>query len=101
MGVLLALTFGTLFSTPLQAQEASLSITVTDAETKEPLSGVTVYISQCECGGITNPSGIFVKRLEQGNYEITLDYLGYATQTLIVSLDGNKSLLAALEVTQD
>ena len=101
MGVLLALTCSLFFSAPLQAQEANFSITVTDAETKEPLSGVTVYISECECGGITNPSGIFLKRLERGNYEITLDYLGYATQTLKVNLDGNKSLVAALEVTQE
>ena len=48
MGVFLALTLNLLFSAPMQAQEAALSITVTDAETKEPLSGVTVYISQCE-----------------------------------------------------
>ena len=38
MGVLLALTSSLYFSAPLQAQEANFSITVTDAETKEPLS---------------------------------------------------------------
>ena len=75
--------------TPVLGQDFALSVSVFDTETKEPLSGVTVYITECECGGITNPSGIFVKRLDEGTYELTLDYLGYATQTLQVALKGN------------
>ncbi len=87
--------------TPVFGQDFALSVSVFDAETKEPLSGVTVYITECECGGITNPSGIFVKRFDTGTYELKFDYLGYATQTLRVELKGNESLKIGMEVTQE
>src|SRR5210317_1128070 len=82
-------------------QEYALSVSVTDQETNEPLSGVTVYITQCECGGITNPSGLFVKRLASGTYDLTLDYLGYATQQIKVQLSANQTVKAAMEVVQE
>ncbi len=82
-------------------QEYALSVSVTDQETNEPLSGVTVYITQCECGGITNPSGLFVKRLASGTYDLTLDYLGYATQQIKVQLSGNQTIKVTMEVVQE
>ena len=82
-------------------QEYALSVSVTDQETNEPLSGVTVYITQCECGGITNPSGLFVKRLASGTYDLTLDYLGYATQQIKVQISANQTVKVAMEVVQE
>ena len=82
-------------------QEYALSVSVTDQETNEPLSGVTVYITQCECGGITNPSGLFVKRLASGTYDLTLDYLGYATQQVKVQISANQTVKVAMEVVQE
>ena len=87
--------------TSAYGQEYALSVSVTDQETNEPLSGVTVYITQCECGGITNPSGLFVKRLASGTYDLTLDYLGYATQQIKVQLSANQTVKAAMEVVQE
>jgi len=82
-------------------QEYALSVSVTDQETNEPLSGVTVYITQCECGGITNPSGLFVKRLASGTYDLTRDYLGYATQQVKVQISANQTVKVAMEVVQE
>ena len=82
-------------------QEYALSVSVTDQETNEPLSGVTVYITQCECGGITNPSGLFVKRLASGTYDLTLDYLGYATQQVKVQISANQTVKVVMEVVQE
>ena len=49
----------------LSAQEYALTIIVNDEESKNPLEGVTVLITPCECGGISNASGIFSKRLKR------------------------------------
>jgi hypothetical protein len=53
---------------------------------KIPLEGVTVLITPCDCGGISNTSGIFSKRLQKGAYNLSIEYLGYGTQTLEVDL---------------
>jgi hypothetical protein len=43
------------------SQEFSLTLSVIDADSSEPLYGVTVLLDPCNCGGITNQSGIFSK----------------------------------------
>jgi hypothetical protein len=52
-------------TTILSAQEYALTISIIDEESKDPLEGVTVLITPCDCGGISNTSGIFSKRLQK------------------------------------
>ena len=66
------------------AQEFSLTLTITDSDSSEPLYGVTVLLDPCNCGGITNTSGIFSKRLETNIYKLSVDYLGYKKENLTV-----------------
>ena len=85
----------------LSAQEYALTITVIDEESKNPLEGVTVLINPCECGGISNTSGIFIKRLQKGVYNLSFEYLGYSTQTLEVDLNKNQTLSVQMPVEEE
>ena len=85
----------------LSAQEYALTITVIDEESKNPLEGVTVLITPCECGGISNTSGIFSKRLQKGVYNLSIEYLGYGTQTLEVDLNKNQTLSVQMPVEEE
>ena len=46
-------------SLTISAQEYVLNLKVIDGSGQRPLEGVSIYIKQCGCGGITNNSGIF------------------------------------------
>ena len=85
----------------LSAQEYALTIIVNDDESKNPLEGVAVLITPCECGGISNTSGIFSKRLQKGVYNLTIEYLGYGTQTLEVDLNKNQTISVQMPVEEE
>ena len=82
-------------------QDYSLTLKVIDQESENPLSGVTIIISPCDCGGITNLNGIFTKKLKQDNYSLNIDYLGYGSKNVMVDLNGNKTLTISMEVEEE
>ncbi len=82
-------------------QEYSLTLNVSDKETKDPLGSVTVIIDPCNCGGISNPSGIFSKRLKAYTYTLSIDYLGYKKEDVTVVLDKNITLDVAMETEEE
>ncbi len=87
---------------PLFAQEEfALTLTINDSEDQVPLEGVTVLIEPCGCGGITNVSGIFNKRLSAGTYTLTIDYLGYGQQILTIDLNKSQSLAVGMRVVEE
>ena len=67
------------------AQEYSLTLNISDQETEEPLNGVTVLITPCNCGGISNASGIFSKRLPKGKYQLRVEYLNQDVEDMFDS----------------
>ena len=83
------------------AQEYSLTLNISDQETEEPLNGVTVLITPCNCGGISNASGIFSKRLPKGKYQLRVEYLGYGTQILDVELNKSENFVVAMPVEEE
>jgi hypothetical protein len=83
------------------AQEFSLTLTITDSDSSEPLYGVTVLLDPCNCGGITNTSGIFSKRLETNIYKLSVDYLGYKNENLTVNLNKNLNLNLSMKVEEE
>ena len=83
------------------AQEFSLTLTITDSDSSEPLYGVTVLLDPCNCGGITNTSGIFSKRLERNIYKLSVDYLGYKKENLTVNLNKNLNLNLSMKVEEE
>ena len=83
------------------AQEYSLTLNISDQETEEPLNGVTVLITPCNCGGISNASGIFSKRLPKGKYQLRVEYLGYGTQILDVELNKSENFVVAMPLEEE
>ena len=87
--------------TSLNAQDLSLTVIVNDLESNEPLNGVTILIEPCNCGGITNSSGIFSKRLKPNVYSLSIEYLGYKKKLLNIDLTKNESFSIKMEVEEE
>ena len=93
------------------AQSYTLSGSVTAADTKETLLGVTVYAQATALGTVTNNYGVFSLTLPKGNYRIIFQNLGFQTtvieldlnrdQTLDVSLEPKSEELDEVVVTED
>ena len=83
------------------AQEFSLTLSIIDADSSDPLYGVTVLLDPCNCGGITNQSGIFSKRVKANTYSLTIDYLGYRKENLVVNVNKNINLDLSMEVEDE
>ncbi|PCJ65335.1 MAG: hypothetical protein COA58_10780 [Bacteroidetes bacterium] len=73
----LILTSNTLF-----AQRGNISGFLIDAETLEPLTGVTVRSSTSTGGGFSDVEGSFTANFGVGPQTITIDYIGYNTKII-------------------
>lgn len=67
----------------------TLSGEVLDAESTETLIGVTLLVPELNTGTVTNAYGFYSLTLPKGNYNLVVQYLGYETQTIPLSLDRN------------
>ena len=50
--------------------------------------------------GITNNNGIFSKKIKESNYDINIDYLGYASEVISVILNKNQNLIVSMKVEE-
>lgn len=63
---------------------------VTDAKTRTPLAGASVYFTELKKGAITNEKGEFIiSSLPSGQYLLEVSYLGYASHSEYVHFDKN------------
>ena len=70
----------------------SLHGKVYDKDTKETLYGATIYISDLKVGTITDTSGYFeLNNLPKGKYLIEVKLIGYASQLVEVTINGDRS----------
>ena len=90
-----------IFSDGVFAQQNGLTLYIADSETKDPLSSVSVLIDPCNCGGITNDSGLYTKRLKSNTYTLTIEYLGYRKETVTVFLNKNTILNILMESEEE
>ncbi|WP_026950789.1 TonB-dependent receptor [Algoriphagus mannitolivorans] len=85
-----------LVTTTLWAQN-SLKGKVLNAQSKEPLSGASVWIENLRKGAVTDLDGEFaLGKLPNGNVEIRVSYLGYETQSLSINLPVSGELVVGL-----
>ncbi len=63
----------------------SVSGTVIDGETGDPLPGATVVISGTDIGAIADENGAFTLNYDQTNFTITVKYLGFLTKTIDIT----------------
>ena len=91
LSVLLVFIFLWGFSHPLQAQQASISGTITNAETKQTLAGVNVGIQNLSKGAATNAQGKYIiSNLPAGAYTLTFSYIGFQSKTVEFTLSKNQ-----------
>ena len=67
------------------AQEFTTSGKVTDAVSKLPLAGASVFCQNTTKGTMTNSEGVFSLQLSNGGYDLTVSYTGYETQVVRIS----------------
>ncbi len=79
------------FSSGLFAQEyGTISGTVTDAETGEPLAGANIYIEGTSTGAATTETGMFeILNLPLDSYTVICSYIGYRQEEQTISLETN------------
>ena len=98
--IVLVITFFGITSN-LHAQQGTLTGTVTDAQTGEPLIGATILLEGTTLGAATNPDGRYIiENIPAKTYNIRASYVGYTTQTrfnVVVRSEGNIDLNFALE----
>ena len=75
----------------------SLSGTVTEAKTEEPLWSVSVYFPKLEKGAVTDDDGNFIiKNLPTGSYNLIVSYIGYQTYSSTITIaegDNQKNIV--------
>ena len=79
------------------AQSYTLSGSITAADTRETLLGVTVYAQSTTSGTVTNNYGVYSFTLPKGDYRIVFQNLGFKTTVLEVALDRDQVLNVSLE----
>lgn len=82
-----------LSSIPLFCQaNFTISGTVVDGESKEPLYGASVFAQNTTTGTTTNKEGKFLIELKSGGYDLIISYTGYQTKLLQITSSDNNSL---------
>ncbi len=71
--------------------QGTLQGSISDAQQKDPLIGVNVFLKGTALGGVTNIEGKYkVVRIPQGTYTVRISYLGYMTKEATVSIANDK-----------
>ena len=85
-----------LVTSALWAQN-SLKGKVLNSQSKEPLSGASIWIESLRKGTVSDLDGEFtLEKLPQGNVQVRVSYLGFEPQMLSLNLPGNGELLVEL-----
>lgn len=61
---------------------------VTSKETGDALLGANVYLQGMPVGAATDEGGVYSFEVKDGNYIMVCDYVGYAKQTINISVSG-------------
>ncbi len=78
------------------AQQAAVRGTILDAQSQQPLPGVSVAVPGTTAGTATDASGRFALALPAGARELTISFIGYNAQQVRVPADG-RTLTVRLE----
>ena len=84
------ITFFLLSSFAVSQTKVTISGTVKDSTTKEPLINTNIVVASGNTGTVTDSSGKFLLALKPGYYHITFSYIGYESKTISLPLQKNK-----------
>ncbi|MCP9198712.1 TonB-dependent receptor [Gramella sp. GC03-9] len=74
------------------AQTGTLSGTVIDAATGEPLLGTNIIVRGTNTGATTNENGYYELDLEAGDYTIDIYFIGYETLTRNITMEAGQDM---------
>src|SRR5690625_7442165 len=94
LSVLLMLT--AFSATTVIAQSHTVSGTVTDAATGEPLPGVNIMVVGSDVGTTTSPDGQYSLSIPDENETLQFSYIGY--QEVVIPVDGRSTVDVQLEM---
>lgn len=85
------------------AQDGTITGTVTDGETDEPLPGATVQIASVGAGTSTNADGEYTINVEPGTYTLSVTFVGYSPAEREVEVTAGETVTAdfVLEVAPE
>ena len=86
--LLLILNFNLIFT----QKSFTISGYIQDSDSKELIIGASVIVQELKIGTITNSYGFFSLTLNEGNYNLNFQNLGYENESLNLILDKNISL---------
>ena len=88
-----------LFFPVISLAQQSISGTITDADTGEPLLGVTVLVQGTNKGTVSDFDGNYlIQNVDSGEYVLDVSYTGYSKQSQAVSV-GSSDLSQDLQLT--
>lgn len=100
--LLISIFFFIFFSEAI-AQQTSIEIagTVIDSQTKKPLVGASIYLNNTTRATTSAEDGAFtLKNIPQGNYQLIISYIGYASSSIKVAGQSANALKIELQPSQ-
>jgi TonB-dependent SusC/RagA subfamily outer membrane receptor len=76
------------------AQEGTITGTVTDGDTEEPLPGATVQIPSIGAGAATDADGEYTISVEPGTYTLSVTFVGYTPAEREVEVTAGETVTA-------
>jgi iron complex outermembrane receptor protein len=93
LGIILFISITSIANTEFIPVKASLSGKITDKNTGEPVSGVSIYIPDLKAGTITDMNGIYkMENLPKSKVLIQVSYVGYKLVAQIVDLAATSTI---------
>ena len=84
------------------AQDATLTGTTRDGESKTPLIAANVIIAELQRGAITDGDGAFeIGGIAPGSYTVRVSYIGYRSYTESITLAAGESMDLQIELAPD
>lgn len=87
-----------LLTLSVTAQERSITGTITDGATNEPLVGVTVLVEGTYNGTVTNMDGKYSIQVPPGS-KLVYSFIGYKTQSIEINQQSTIDVVMVLETT--
>ena len=71
-------------------ENGSLTGTITDAKTAQPLQGASVYFHDLKLGTVSNSHGVYsIQHIPNGKYLVEISFLGYASVVETIDITGD------------
>ncbi|MDD6854778.1 MAG: carboxypeptidase-like regulatory domain-containing protein, partial [Prevotella sp.] len=75
--------------------QKTLTGTITDGDTQEPIIGASVQVTGTSSGGVSDLDGHFSIVIPEGRKTVTISYVGYKSQT--INIVGKSSINIMLQ----